>query len=79
METTTIFTNGRSQAVRLPKSCRFPGKEVAIKKVGHIVLLYPADTAWDAFLRTEPVSDDFGECIYEARSSNQPDSPSEQL
>ncbi|MBZ5571290.1 MAG: AbrB/MazE/SpoVT family DNA-binding domain-containing protein [Acidobacteriia bacterium] len=28
-----IFTNGRSQAVRLPREFRFEGKEVAIRKV----------------------------------------------
>ena len=70
METAKLFTNGRSQAVRLPKDCRFPGEEVAIKKVGNIVLLYPAETAWDAFLRTEPVCDEFAESIIAARSSD---------
>ena len=29
-----IFTNGRSQAVRLPREFRFEGKEVAIHKEG---------------------------------------------
>jgi len=32
METAKIFTNGRSQAVRLPKAFRFNGNEVYIKK-----------------------------------------------
>ena len=34
VETAKLFMNGKSQAVRLPKSCRFPGDEVAVKKVG---------------------------------------------
>ena len=33
--------NGRSQAVRLPKEFRMPGRRVAIKRVGRGVLLEP--------------------------------------
>jgi len=44
-----IFTNGRSQAVRLPKEFRFEGKEVAIRKEGHAVILEPvAKRKWPA-------------------------------
>lgn len=32
MMTAKIFENGRSQAVRLPKECRFSGEEVAVNK-----------------------------------------------
>lgn len=44
-EKAKIFQNGGSQAVRLPKSCRFPDnqREVLIKKVGRRVVLEPAD------------------------------------
>ena len=40
-----IFTNGGSQAVRLPKSCRFPDdqREVVVRRVGRKVILEPAD------------------------------------
>ena len=40
-----IFSNGGSQAVRLPKSCRFPDdqREVVVRKVGRKVILEPAD------------------------------------
>ena len=41
MQTARIFTNGNSQAVRLPKEFRFEDDEVVIKKVGHAVLLLP--------------------------------------
>ena len=41
METARIFTNGGSQAVRLPKSCRFTDNEVFINHVGNVVILYP--------------------------------------
>lgn len=56
-----LFTNGRSQAVRLPKEFRFPGDRVRIRKTGNGVLLQPLnfDTkAWfaelDRFNREEP-------------------------
>ena len=40
-----IFTNGGSQAVRLPKSCSFPKglSEVIVRKEGRRVILEPAD------------------------------------
>ena len=52
MDTAKLFINGRSQAVRLPKSYRFEGKEVYVKKVSEGVLLIPKDdTTWDAWER----------------------------
>lgn len=44
-----IFYNGGSQAVRLPKSCRFPDsqREVLARRVGRKVILEPADE-WTA-------------------------------
>jgi antitoxin VapB len=36
-----IFMHGRSQAVRLPKKFRLPGKEVRVTHVGRGVLLEP--------------------------------------
>jgi antitoxin VapB len=48
-ERAKIFTNGGSQAVRLPKSCRFPDdqQEVLVRRVGKRVILEPADE-WSA-------------------------------
>ena len=40
-DTAKIFTTGRSQAVRLPKSYRFDTAEVFIEKVGNAVILRP--------------------------------------
>lgn len=42
-----IFTNGGSQAVRLPKEFRFPKgqREVAIRRVGKKVILEPGEPA----------------------------------
>ena len=42
-----IFSNGASQAVRLPKEFRFDADEVCIKRVGSAVLLFPKDAAWE--------------------------------
>jgi virulence-associated protein VagC len=45
--TTTLFMNGRSQAVRLPKELRLPGKEVSIRRLGAGVLVEPiTHTHW---------------------------------
>ena len=50
METAKLFTNGRSQAVRLPKKFRLQGKEVFIKKTGAGILLLPKDqSVWDTW------------------------------
>lgn len=50
MMTAKIFENGRSQAVRLPKEYRFRDEEVAINKIGDIVMLIPKDIKWSGFL-----------------------------
>jgi antitoxin VapB len=41
--TAKIFMHGRSQAVRLPKEFRLPGKEVKVTRVGNAVLLEPIE------------------------------------
>lgn len=50
MMTAKLFENGRSQAVRLPKECRFSGEEVAVNKIGEVVILMPAENKWAGFL-----------------------------
>ena len=45
-----IFRNGGSQAVRLPKECRFiDQREVLARKEGRRVILEPVDEWSDAF------------------------------
>lgn len=45
-----LFQNGGSQAVRLPKACRFPGQdEVLVRREGRRVILEPADEWSDEF------------------------------
>jgi antitoxin VapB len=61
----TLFMNGGSQAVRLPKEFRFEGSAVRIRKEGRAVILEPLEpTPWPVgfWARLEalgPVSDDF--------------------
>ena len=51
-ERAKIFMNGGSQAVRLPKSCRFPDdqKEVLVRREGQQVILEPSDEWSQEFL-----------------------------
>lgn len=44
-----IFMHGRSQAVRLPKEFRLPGKEARVTRVGKGVLLEPIEMDVDAW------------------------------
>ncbi len=62
MMTAKVFENGRSQAVRLPKECRFNTDEVAINKIGEIVLLMPKTNKWSSFMQAvDMFSKDFME------------------
>lgn len=47
MEHAKLFWSGRSQAVRLPKSYRFDGDEVQIRRVGDAVILEPVVRDWN--------------------------------
>ncbi len=62
--TAKLFTNGRSQAVRLPAAYRFDGKEVFIRQdpVTGDVILSRKPANWDEFLvalKGTAVPDDF--------------------
>ncbi len=46
-----LFQNGRSQAVRLPKECRFTGKQVYVRKQGKEVVLSPTPFSWEEFFQ----------------------------
>ena len=52
MKTAKLFTNGDSQAVRLPKEFRFDGSEVFIKRVGSAVVLLPRARSWDTLVES---------------------------
>ena len=60
MMTAKVFKNRRSQAIRLPKECRFSSDEVVVNKIGDIVILLPKQNKWDSFMRAiDMFSDDF--------------------
>jgi len=60
MKTAKLFENGRSQAVRLPKECRFRGKEVYVRRFEDIVILFPKRSPWGPLVNSlDKFSDDF--------------------
>jgi len=62
MMTAKVFENGRSQAVRLPKECRFSSNEVLVSRIGDIVILLPKTGKWDEFMMAvDMFSSDFME------------------
>jgi len=62
MNTARLFRTGRSQAVRLPKEFRFEGEEVAINRVGDVVVLFPRKKGWEILARSlEGFTPDFME------------------
>lgn len=60
-----LFTNGGSQAVRLPKAYRFDGSYVYVRREGSSVILEPAAPPswpigfWDRLEALGPVTEDF--------------------
>ena len=61
MTKATIFTNNKSQAVRLPKDVALPDtvKRVEIIKLGKTRLITPVGISWDSFFDNPVVSEDF--------------------
>jgi antitoxin VapB len=53
-QTAKLFTNGRSQAVRLPAAFRFDAKEVFIRQDAETgdVILSRRPTTWDGFFES---------------------------
>lgn len=64
MTTSTVFTNNRTQAVRLPAELRFPDdiKQVNVRAIGNERIIAPITETWDSFFKSVPaVSQDFME------------------
>ncbi|HOY86158.1 MAG: type II toxin-antitoxin system VapB family antitoxin [Methylotenera sp.] len=62
MTTSTVFTNNRTQAVRLPADVRLPEdvKQVSVRAVGKERIIAPLQSSWDSFFMSETkASDDF--------------------
>lgn len=58
--TAKLFKNGSSQAVRLPRAFRLPGKEASIRREGDKIILEPlVSTRWPRnFLRSIRIEDE---------------------
>lgn len=65
IEKAKIFTNGDSQAVRLPKNCRFEDDEVLVNRIGNIVFLILDNDPWQSLLLGQSLftNDCFAESI----------------
>jgi antitoxin VapB len=50
--TAKIFTNGRSQAVRIPKEYRFEDEEVYINRIDDIVIITPKKKRMELFKKS---------------------------
>lgn len=73
MAISTVFTNNRTQAVRLPAELRLPEsvKKVEVRARGKDRIISPVGHRWDEFFLNGPrVSDDF---MSERGSQNQSD------
>jgi antitoxin VapB len=73
MAATTVFTNNRSQAIRLPAELRLPDnvKRVDVRARGHERIIAPLGHTWDSFFMEGPqVADDF---LNERASQEQPE------
>lgn len=64
-DTAALFTNGGSQAVRLPKEYRFDGSAVRIRREGRAVVLEPLEKSawpegyWERLAAVGPLPEDF--------------------
>lgn len=68
MKKTTVFVNGRSQAIRIPKEYRFNDKEVFIDKIGSVIRIIQIKNSWSPFLESlNSFSEDF------MKNRNQPE------
>lgn len=73
MAISTVFTNNRSQAVRLPVDLRLPEgvHKVEVRAKGNERIIAPVGQSWDSFFLEGPaVSEDF---MPERASQRQPD------
>ena len=60
MQTAKLFANGGTQAVRLPKDCRFDATEVYVHRLGNTVVLFPKDDPWAPFVASlDQFTEDF--------------------
>ena len=70
--TAKIFMHGRSQAVRLPKEFRLPGKEVRVRRFGRGVLLEPIGEPFDLAAWWAKLDEYGGDFLPEGRPEQPP-------
>ena len=65
MMTAKLISDGGSQTVRLPKSCRFDGDEVYVNRIGSTVVLTPKENGMPSSIMAaaELFTDDFMEGV----------------
>ena len=74
-----IFMHGRSQAVRLPKEFRLPGKEVRVRRMGKAIVLETIEIdvqAW--FAKLDRLRELAGE-DFMAEGRQQPPMPDDEI
>lgn len=55
-----IFTNGRNQAVRIPRELEFKGVDaVSIEKRGNSLILSPVRSTWSSYRELDKADEDF--------------------
>ena len=60
MATASLFINGKSQAVRIPKELEFEGiNEVEVIRDGDSIILTPKRKSWESFSTVDKADDDF--------------------
>ncbi|MFP4437063.1 MAG: antitoxin [Chloroflexaceae bacterium] len=60
MDTASIFQDGQSQVIRLPKEYRFRGTKVHLKRMGNAVVFIPEYDSWQPLIDSLSMfSDDF--------------------
>jgi antitoxin VapB len=59
----TLFTNGRNQAIRIPRDFELPGKEAMIRKDGDRLIIepLPGPTLLDVLAKLKPLDDSIPE------------------
>ncbi|MCI0601108.1 MAG: AbrB/MazE/SpoVT family DNA-binding domain-containing protein [Beijerinckiaceae bacterium] len=75
--TAKLFKHGRSQAVRLPKECRFSGAEVRVIKAGERVILEPIEAAGGPMPWAE--IDAIGDRPFMPQGREQPEMPADRI
>jgi len=74
MQTAKLFRNGKSQAVRLPKNCRFEGEDVYVRKFGNMVILISKKEPWRSLMHSlELFTPDFMESRDQPDTQKRPD------